>query len=238
VTDAPPPLRKRLLLAELEDRLALGLLKKCYEANRTHDAFVARTPEVTRNLLQTYRFDAVVVRAHCQNPEGLMRVREGSAENAQTRTIAVIGDEPATEAEHLYALGADLIVRASHAPQRIGEFALKACNQPTVLSGSLNQMTVPDLLQVLCLSHRTLTLRINAEGKHAVLWIVKGEIHHAVCGASRGQEAINEVLLAPQGRFWGTLFALPPARTIQRDWQPVMLSDPCGDDESQRDDRV
>ena len=42
-----PAGRKRILLAELDDRLAISLLARLYEHNRTHDVLLSRTADVT-----------------------------------------------------------------------------------------------------------------------------------------------------------------------------------------------
>ena len=48
-----PAGRKRILLAELDDRLAISLLARLYEHNRSHDVLLSRTADVTHALLTT-----------------------------------------------------------------------------------------------------------------------------------------------------------------------------------------
>ncbi len=83
------------------------------------------------------------------------------------------------------------------------------------VSGSLSELDLADLLQVLGASRRTVRVQVaGGEGQSGELILDKGRLVHAVCGALRGAEAFFEIFCWHRGRF--TLRAIDSAheRTI------------------------
>src|SRR5690606_9067715 len=215
--------RKRVLLAEMSDRLTLSVFRRLFEINQTHDVLIARTPDVTRQLVSSDRLSAVVVQARAAQPGSLRTVRELLGDDSDTRIVTVVDSGSVEEAEPLYSEGADLVLGGSASVKQLVDTIVQASNTPTVLSGCLTQLGVPDLLQILCLCHRSLMLRINGSERRGVLWLADGEIHHAVCGGQRGQAAVNELIQLSAGHYSATVLSGVPSRTIERDWQHVLL---------------
>ena len=215
--------RKRVLLAELSDRLALSVFRRLFEINQTHDVLISRTPEVTEQLISSDRFSAIVVQARTPQPETLSKARTLLGDDSDTRIVAVVDTSNLEEAESLFSDGADLVLGGNASVKQLVDTIVQASNTPTVLSGCLTQLGVPDLLQILCLCHRSLMLRIRGERTRGVLWLADGEIHHAVCGGRRGQEAVNDLIQLTMGQYAATVLSGVPRRTIERDWQHVLL---------------
>jgi hypothetical protein len=214
--------RKRVLLAELDDRMAISLLVRLYEHNRSHDILLSRTADVTNALAQLERFSAVVVRAHPSKPSDLEQLRARLQGATSTRLIALL-DADTADTGALYAAGADSILRATSSVKQLADEILLASNLNTLLEGSLEQLGAPELIQILCLCRRSLMLRIESGHGNAVVWLQKGEIHHAVCGSMSGQNAMNLIVRADRGRFCAIAADQLPVRTIHQDWQHVLL---------------
>jgi hypothetical protein len=215
--------RKRILLAELEDRLALSLLARLYEHNRSHDVLLSRTADVTRTLLQAERFSVVVIHAHPSKPSDIAQLETQLGSVGDTRIVALIDSEPDANAASLYASGADSVHAITTATAELADEVIRVSRADTLLEGRLDEVGTPELIQMLCLCRRSLMLRIETGSERAAVWLSNGEIHHAVSDALSGQTAMSRIVRADSGRFRAIAASVLPARSIHQDWQHVML---------------
>lgn len=215
--------RKRILLAELEDRLALSLLARLYEHNRTYDVLLARTADVSHALLQTERFNVVVVHAHPSKPGDITQLETELGSAGDPRIVALIDGEPDANAASLYAAGADSVRQITTATADLADEVIRVSRADNLLEGRLDEVGTPELIQMLCLCRRSLMLRIETGSERAAVWLSNGEIHHAVSDALSGQKAMSRIVRADSGRFRAIATNVLPARTIHQDWQHVML---------------
>jgi hypothetical protein len=227
-----PAGRKRILLAELDDRLAISLLARLYEHNRSHDVLLSRTADVTHALLATERFNAVVIHAHPSKPGDLAQLESELRSVTDTRLVALIDGEVGATAAALYAAGADSVRQVTSPTSELAEEIIRVSRADTLLEGRLDQVGAPELVQMLCLCRRSLMIRMETSNERAAVWLSNGEIHHAVSEALSGQAAMSRIVRAEKGRFWAIAGCTLPMRTIHHDWQHVMLEAAREDDEA------
>lgn len=218
-----PAGRKRILLAELDDRLAISLLARLYDHNRSHDVLLSRSSEVTRALLAAERFNVIVIHAHPNKPRDIAQLESELRSVTDTRIVALIDAEVNATSASLYAAGADSVRQLGTPTTELAEEIIRVSRADTLLEGRLDQVGAPELIQMLCLCRRTLMIRMETSQDRAAVWLSGGEIHHAVCDTLSGQSAMNRVVRADNGRFWAIGGATLPMRTIHQDWQHVML---------------
>lgn len=227
-----PAGRKRILLAELDDRLAIALLARLYEHNREYDVLLSRTADVTHALLQTERFHVVVIHAHPSKPSDIAQLEGELRRISDTRVVALIDGPVDASAASLYAAGADSVRQLSASVPELGEEILRISRAETLLQGSIEQVGTAELIQMLCLCRRSLAIRIVTHQERSAVWLHEGEIHHAVSEGLSGQSAMTRIVRADSGRFWAIASAALPMRTIHQDWQHVMLEAAREHDES------
>jgi len=215
--------RKRILLAELDDRLALALLARLYEHNRTYDVLLSRTADVTQALLDSERLHVVVIHAHPSKPGDIAQLEAQLRRAGDTRIVALIDAPVDATAAALYAAGADSVRQLGTPIDELADEVLRVSRADTLLEGSLDQVGSADLIQMLCLCRRSLMIRVVTSQERSAVWLHEGEIHHAVSDASSGQSAMSRIVRADNGRFLAIGGATLPMRTIHQDWQHVML---------------
>jgi hypothetical protein len=91
------------------------------------------------------------------------------------------------------------------------------------LSGKLSTLGAADVIQMLCLGHRTAALRITAGDISGCVMVDGGQLVHATWGDKVGEPAICEILAVYDGSF---RMAPKPGGiepTIARDWQLVLM---------------
>jgi hypothetical protein len=218
-----PAGRKRLLLAELDDRLAISLLARLYEHNRLYDVLLSRTADVTHQLLQTERFNVIVIHAHPSKPGDIAQLESELRRVTDTRIVALIDGEVDATAAALYAAGADSVRQIGTPTAELADEIIRVSRADTLLEGRLDQVGAPELIQMLCLCRRTLMIRVETSSERSAVWLSNGEIHHAVSDTLSGQSAMSRIVRADNGRFWAIAGGALPMRTIHQDWQHVML---------------
>src|SRR5688572_3179199 len=144
--------RKRILLAEIEDRIAVGLWQELYAQNATHDVLVARSADATRALLSSDRFALVVVRAQAHRASKVEELCAQLPNRAETRVAALLDSDPRHSSEALYTAGADRVLNGGAPLDRLAAELVEASGWSTVLYGRLEQLCAPDLIQSLCLA--------------------------------------------------------------------------------------
>jgi response regulator RpfG family c-di-GMP phosphodiesterase len=72
---------------------------------------------------------------------------------------------------------------------------------PRGVSGSLTEMGLPEIVQVLWHGRKTGSLKIRAGAEHGEIHFVDGAIHNAMWGSLRGEEAFYGMLTLASGDF-------------------------------------
>jgi CheY-like chemotaxis protein len=86
----------------------------------------------------------------------------------------------------------------------------------TSLSGSLEHMDLPGIMQMLDQTRKTGSLHVNARETDAVLFFESGEIQHAECGKLTGEEAVIQIVKNCQQSGTGTYKFVAGAAANQR----------------------
>ena len=116
------------------------------------------------------------------------------------------------------------------------------------LRGNLAQMNVIDLMQSLEMGRKSCLLSLtrsanqggsqggSQENDRCDVYIVDGQITHAVYGATKGNEAVYKVLAWENGNFQINFEGRSPEQTITRSTQGLMMEGLRILDESRRDE--
>jgi CheY-like chemotaxis protein len=95
------------------------------------------------------------------------------------------------------------------------------------LSGSLEHLDLPGIMQMLDQSRKTGALHVNAGETDGVLFYESGEIHHAECGKLTGDQAVMQIVRTCQQAGRGTYKLVSGAtatqRTVQRRSMDLLL---------------
>lgn len=90
-------------------------------------------------------------------------------------------------------------------------------------AGTLKNIQLSDLIQMCCLSSISMAIRVSMSSMKGTLYIQDGEITHAVCEGSKGEDAFYKILGWESGSF-ETLGELSvPEVTIEKNWQFLLM---------------
>ena len=109
----------------------------------------------------------------------------------------------------------------------------------TDLSGNLQHLDLPGVIQMLGQARQTGALHINAADADGIIFFEGGEINHAECGMLFGDEAVTQIVATCQGADQGVYKfvygATATQRTVLRSATDLLLDAMREFDESQRD---
>jgi branched-chain amino acid transport system substrate-binding protein len=93
-----------------------------------------------------------------------------------------------------------------------------------VLQGNLDEVALPDLLQVYCSGRQVARLTVrHATGPDAVFYFEGGELVHAEMGSLTGVDAVWAALEDDHGSFRADIGVSAPRKTIQQHWSVVVM---------------
>ena len=90
-------------------------------------------------------------------------------------------------------------------------------------SGQLQQIKLPDVIQLQCLNRNSLILDIHNPQTQGQIFIESGEVTHAVVGTLHGEQAFYQLLSMKGGQFQVKPFVAPPQRTIHGHWEILLM---------------
>jgi response regulator RpfG family c-di-GMP phosphodiesterase len=91
------------------------------------------------------------------------------------------------------------------------------------VSGSLAEMGLPDMVQILWHGRKTCALKINAKGAAGEIDFADGQIVHAVWGSIKGEDAFYKMLTLREGDFRLDPTYTPSIRSIQASPEGLLL---------------
>jgi len=102
------------------------------------------------------------------------------------------------------------------------------------VEGNLRNISLTNLVQILCLEQRQVGLMINHQSERGAIYFDSGDIVHATAGSLEGEDAVYQLLSWLDGSFSiGNLTA--PRRTINARWDQLMMEGAKRLDEFERD---
>jgi CheY-like chemotaxis protein len=89
--------------------------------------------------------------------------------------------------------------------------------------GMLQQVGLPDVLQMECLNRKSSVLEIKAGNDSGRIYIEDGSIVHAESRTRHGEPALFQLLGLSGGEFHLKPFARPPRHTIDGHWESLLM---------------
>ena len=192
----------------------------------------ARTLAEGRELLAEYVFHFCVL--DIQLPDGIgIDFLHDIQTKAANASVVIFTAQPLPEyrdqAEafgvlHFMEKTANLRVLGAHARNQWERTYGAKADRDTGFSASLTRLTTLDLIQIKCLGAATVALDFaSRRGQHGQIFFKDGEIIHAETPAGRGVEAFNEIVSWREGRVTELADMPEPERTIQGNWQGLLM---------------
>jgi response regulator RpfG family c-di-GMP phosphodiesterase len=213
------------------------------------EVHVARTADQALELAKLHELNFVLSEVELQPFDGfeLLAKLKRESRTQEVPFLFVARASDTATIDRGFSLGAqDYIVKPTSGDVLAGKLRrMTTSSGPTSkredvsgVAGSLNDMALPDLVQILGHSRKNGRLKLRCAGREGEIHFETGRIVHAVLGALAGPEAFYEMLAFSEGSF-----ALDPAfvasqQTIQASSDALILEGLRRLDERVRDARA
>jgi response regulator RpfG family c-di-GMP phosphodiesterase len=189
-------------------------------AGQGYEVTIERSVERALRCLDAEKYDVVVSEVHLSDGQGfdlLRRMRESS--HAQVPLMFVTSERAQSSVNRGLDLGAaDYVVKPASAAVVVAKASRAIADSRTKkpgargVSGSLQEMALPDVMQILGNGRKSGLLKVSSGTLQGVLMFQDGSIHDARFGDLGGAEAVYGILRLMEGEF-----ALEPDTTPVED---------------------
>ncbi|MBN8617178.1 MAG: DUF4388 domain-containing protein, partial [Deltaproteobacteria bacterium] len=222
-------IRPRVLVVEPEPQVAMSLEIRFQEQG--YDVTTARTRPEAEGRLRGERFDIVITEVDLDGGDGFGLVAIARAEE-RNKDIAFVFHTRRSDRESVsrgYELGAaDYLTK----PTAV-ELVVAKCGQIFEallrrrggggLSGSLRDMGLTEVVQVLGQGRKSGCLRLVSQHRVGEIYFAEGLIVHTVFAQVVGEEGFYQMLLLKDGDFKFDPAAKPKEKTMQASIESLLL---------------
>lgn len=200
------------------------------------DVKIARSADAARRLLSMNgaEFDLVVSEVELPDADGLAFLSEAKKEpwGRDLAWIVHTHKQGRTEAQRAFENGAlDFVAKPVQADVLVAK--IKAMLEQRAqsgkgggakgVSGSLREMGLPDIVQVLFHGRKTGKLTIKSGGKTGEIHFLEGAIANAVLGSLQGADAFYAMVRFSDGEFALDPTFVPPKRVVAESAEALLL---------------
>jgi len=197
------------------------------------DVKTARTVDAARKLLaaEGAEFDLVVCEVELPDANGLEFLAEARKQKwgRDLPWIVHTHKQGRTEAQKAFDLGAmDFVAKPVQADVLVAKLKAMLDQWSTGksskgVSGSLREMGLPDIVQILFHGRKTGKLNIRSSGQTGEIHFLEGNIANALLGSLSGAEAFYGMLKLVDGDFALDPSFAPPKRIIEESSEALLL---------------
>jgi response regulator RpfG family c-di-GMP phosphodiesterase len=218
--------------------LELRLMEQGFEVQQ------ARSAEQALKLLEKGEIEIVISETVLEQGTDGFKLLELARKAEWGRALPwvfVSGKSAGSAAQRAFDLGAaDFLVKPVSADllvaklRQIIEREATRSGAKRGVSGSLSEMSLPDMVQVLWHGRKTGALKIRSAGGAGEIHFVTGSIYNALFGNLRGEEAFYAMLALSQGDFVLDPNFAAPQQLLQQSPEALLLEGMRRLDEAQR----
>jgi response regulator RpfG family c-di-GMP phosphodiesterase len=204
--------------------LELRMLEQGFEVK------TARSYEQAIKMLSVGDIDLVVSELELPQHDGLMLLAEARKQpwGKDVPWVAHTRKAGGKEAQRAFELGVtDFVAKGQSTDVLVAKLKAMLDQRATKgtrgVSGSLREMGLPDLVQVLATGRKSGKLRIKAGNDVGEIHFSEGDVVNALCGKMRGEEAFYAMLKLQDGDFGLDPSFKPQGRVINENWESLLL---------------
>lgn len=210
-------------MVEADLEVALALHRGLYAVAEDFDVLLAGSAHVAREIMRDLSVDVLVTDTGLPGMSGVDLACWAAVESPETLLVVMTAESVSDLQEQMRGLGCLRLLQKPCEVREVVRIVDEALSSRNRLSGSFAALSASDLIQMLCLGRRSLSVRISAHGMMGGLAIVDGQLVHATWGERVGEKAVREIIAVEDGVFRTTPILCRVEPTIERDWQHVLM---------------
>ena len=188
----------------------------------------ATSADQALEILKTRRFDLIVVDVNMPVLDGIQFLRILNRRYPDLKKAALTGYANEERRSACLANGAELFIEKPRSAEGLKSIftmleELVTWKQQAGFHGMLRQVGLQDVIQMECLGRNSSILEIQDRKLTGKIFIEDGRIVHAVAGGLTGEAAFQKLLSLPGGSFQLQHFETPDQRTIEGQWEFLLM---------------
>ncbi|HET9418506.1 MAG TPA: response regulator [Chthoniobacterales bacterium] len=225
--DAPPK-EGRVMVLEPEEQVASAILSAVHEAAPAAQVDMAHSLQEAQQLVVGTKPDLFVLDIDATQDLGQDFLYDLRTSHPNARAIILTATHLPAQREQTAGLGAIHFLEKPF-PHRdfvdLAEALLRAPDRAAEkFRGTLSDLHIADVIQLKCMSGATSVVEFTGpRGEKARVFFEKGQVRHATAPGTQGIAAFNEIVSWKGGTISEVSGAAPAPRTIDQDWQFLLM---------------
>ena len=188
----------------------------------------ANTPQIALELLKRQNMDLAVVDMNMPLLDGIQFLNLLGKRYPNLKKVTLTAFATEEKRSQCLANGAELVIEKPRTPDGFKSvFAmlddLVSWTPQQGFQGMLRRVGLQDVIQMECLGRNSSVLEVRYEQVHGKIFIEDGGIIHAYGDGLAGEPALQRLLALPGGSFELMPFAPPPERSIDGQWESLLM---------------
>ncbi len=231
--------RTRILVLEPDEELASAIMSSLQEAAPDAQVEMTRSLEEAQQLALGVKPELFVLDVDAAPDLGQDFLYDLRTSHPNARAIILTGVHLPEQQEQVAGLGAihflekplvqwDFVDLVEHLLRRAKDQTAEK------FQGTLRDLQFTDIIQLKCMSGTTAVVEfIGPSGEKARVFFEKGQVRHATAPGRQGMAAFNEIVRWKGGTISEVTDAPSSPRTIDMDWQHLLMEAVRGTDEAE-----
>jgi CheY-like chemotaxis protein len=189
---------------------------------------VAVSADQALEILKTRKFDLIVVDVNMPVLDGIQFLRILNRRFPDLKKAAITGFANEEKRSACLANGAELFIEKPRSSEGLKSIfvmldELVTWKQQAGFRGMLRQVGLQDVIQMECLGRNSSILEVQDRQVTGRIYIEDGRIVHADAGEIKGEAAFQKLLSLPGGSFQLQHYEPPTERTIEGQWEFLLM---------------
>jgi CheY-like chemotaxis protein len=224
------PAKQNQILFVDDERVFLEMVSDLFTlwSKKTWRIHCATSADQALEILKANKIDVVVVDVYMPVLDGEQLVRIINQRFPDVKKAVMTGLPTEEKRAACLANGAELFIEKPRSADGLKSvFAMlnefMAWTTREGFHGVLRRVGLQDVIQMECLGRNSSVLEIHNKLVRGRIYIKDGNIVHAVAGSETGEGAFQKLLALSSGEFHLQPFESPPKRTIEGQWEFLLM---------------
>ncbi|HUA69343.1 MAG TPA: response regulator [Candidatus Saccharimonadales bacterium] len=224
-----PPKQYQLLFVD-DDSDFLAMIRDFFASlgEKIWQIHCANSADQALEFLKTRKVDLVVSDVNMPMLDGIQFLHILNRSHPNLKKAVITANATEEKRSACLAEGAELFIEKPRSPEGLKSIfimleELITWTPQEGFQGVLRRVGLPDVIQMECLGRNSSILEIHNQQLRGQVYIEDGRIIHAEAGGMVGENAFYKLLTLVSGEFELQPFELPSKRTIEGQWEFLLM---------------
>jgi DNA-binding response OmpR family regulator len=214
---------KKVLIVDDEETLTWSMAKSLSRDRDKYEVEIANNGREALEILGKMPIDLVISDIRMPDINGLDLLVQIKRDFPQTKVIIMTAYGSSDVQKEANKRGSLYYIEKPFEINEIRKLILDLIREKRGFEGKLFDLQLTDIIQMNCLGRVTTSLVITKDDHRGAIYFNDGEIVHAECDNTEGEEAFYTILGWQEGKFVSNIGAFAPRETISSPWEHLLM---------------